>query len=125
MVSDAIRNKRMVVEVWQRPSGEEWQCVRRGSPADWSELEESELVADIDDSQLVMAVTLSLVQQQRVSTAYTASVSYHSGRRLVISATDHCFPSLPVVGCIRWLELRYWMRQTIVCTSLSSVTTRS
>ena len=40
VVGDAIRNKRMVVEVWQRPSGEEWQCARRGSPADWSELED-------------------------------------------------------------------------------------
>ena len=70
----------MVVEVWQRPnSGEEWQCVRRGSPADWSELDE--LVGEIDDSQLVMAVSLSVVQQQRVSTACTATLSCSSGGR--------------------------------------------
>ena len=65
VVSDAIRNRRMTVEIWQRPrAGEEWECARRGSPADWSELEE--LMGEADDSQLVMAVSLSVVQQQRL-----------------------------------------------------------
>ena len=92
VVSDAIRNKRMVVEVWQRPSGgEEWQCFRRGSAADWSELED--LVGEIDDSQLVMAVSLTLVQQQRVSTARTTHDSEPPYEQLVLHSTYHHIPS--------------------------------
>ena len=67
VVSDAVRAKGMRVEVWSRGGGGEWTRIKEGSPANSAELEDL-MGAGHEESAVVMAVSLAVVNQQRVGT---------------------------------------------------------